>query len=112
MLTQLTFDDALAARDRAMARVEAKAESYRPSFADDAARFVLAYLRKYGPTSSETLTEACELAGIRAHDARAMGPVIMRLARAGAIVKAGHCQRKRGHGTSGGIIWSIAIDRS
>lgn len=99
--------EALAARDEAVARVEASAEEACPGFADRAREFVLARLAA-GPASTEDLTDACVEAGIVPHDLRAMGPVIMKLARDRLIVKAGACVRRRGHGTAGGNIWRLA----
>jgi hypothetical protein len=46
--------------------------------------------------------------GYRPHDQRAFGPVYAGLARRGAIKCLGFCERQKGHGTSGGRIWSLA----
>jgi hypothetical protein len=97
-----------ALRDAAMEGVETAAERARRMFAADAGAFVVRYLQIHGPTAAEVLTRQCRAAGIVAHDDRAIGPVFMRLARAGVIVKVGSVRRERGHGTAGGNIWAIA----
>lgn len=94
-------------RDRAMQRVGQKAEDVRPNFTELACVFIRGYLEINGPTSGEQLTLACKNAGIKPHDDRAFGPVYMRLARAGQIVKCGQVRRERGHGTAGGNIWAL-----
>jgi hypothetical protein len=96
------------ARDRAMVRVEAKANSFVLPFSERAAAFVLAYLEAHGPVSSEVLTDACKQAGIMPHDDRAFGPVYMKLARAGQIRKVDTCIRMKGHLTAGGNVWGLA----
>jgi len=94
-------------RDQAMAQVGEKAEQVCEGFQDLACSFVLDYLVKHGPTSGEKLTIACRHAGIIPHDDRAFGPVYYSLVRQKRIVKVGSVRRERGHGTSGGNIWSI-----
>jgi len=101
------FEDAIVARDRAIAQVADAAEQRRPAFLDDARAFVLAYLAAHGPTAGELLSEACKTAGIRPHDDRAFGPVYFGLARAGRIVKVGSARRRRGHLTTGGNVWAL-----
>jgi hypothetical protein len=103
-MNQLTLDDALAARDQAMNRV---AENAGEGFAEAAAGFILWWLQSHGPTPGEDLTIACIERGIVPHDDRAFGPVYAKLARLGQITKAGFCSHKRGHGTSGGIVWRL-----
>lgn len=100
-----------AARDAAIASVSANAEEASPGFAERAAEFVLDRLTS-GPASGELLTDACRNAGIVPHDDRAFGGVFLRLSRRGLIVKAGTCQRRKGHGTSGGTVWALAGGRS
>lgn len=91
-----------------MQTVAQHAEEVRPGFSAQVRAFVLAYLGSHGPSSSERLTIACRAAGITPHDDRAFGGVYYGLARAGRIVKVGDCKRVyRGHGTSGGSIWSL-----
>jgi hypothetical protein len=83
-------------------------------FLERARAFVLSYLATHGPSSGEDITNACKTSGIRPleGDDRAFGPVYMALARGSQIVKAGYCQRKKGHGTSGGNVWRIGGGRS
>jgi hypothetical protein len=88
-----------------MARVDAAQDG---DFRARAERFVLDYLRFFGPKSGEDITDAAIKAGIVPTDLRAFGPIYMGLARSGRIVKDGYCQRRRGHGTSGGVIWRLA----
>jgi hypothetical protein len=91
-------------RDSALARVESNAG---PDFKSSARSFVVDYLSQHGEKSCEEITAAVWSAGIEAHDRRAMGPVMMSLARKGVIEKCGACTRKRGHGTSGGNLWRV-----
>lgn len=103
-MTQLTIDQALTARDEAMASVAKNAGAL---FRESARTFVLDYLREHGATPGEVLTDACESAGIVAHDSRAFGPVYMSLSRQGLIEKCGTVARTRGHGTAGGNVWRL-----
>ena len=73
-----------------------------------AAKFILSWLRRHGPMPGESLTYAANEHRFRPHDARAFGPVYAKLARDGVIQCVGFCPRIRGHGTSGGRIWSAA----
>jgi hypothetical protein len=91
----------------AMQTVAQHAEEVTPGFQELARSFVLKYLRDYGPTSGEWLSIQCKSYGIVPHDDRAFGSVYYGLAKAGQIVKVGECKRQRGHGTSGGSIWSL-----
>jgi hypothetical protein len=102
-----SLGEAEAARDEAMAVVEIKAEGNEPGFSDRAAAFVLLYLAD-GPRSGEDITDACVVAGIVPENLKAFGPVYMKLARSGKIVKCGMCARKRGHGSAGANIWGLA----
>lgn len=99
--------EANAARDHAVAQVAAHAEEHRPSFAEEAASFVVAYLEAHGATAGEVITIACKEAGIRPHDDRAFGAVYLRLSRRGVIAKVGVCRRRRGHNTAGGNVWDV-----
>lgn len=76
-------------------------------FGERARAFVLAFLREHGPSSGEAITDACKVHGIVPHDDRAFGGCFMSLSKRGMIVKAGLCQRVKGHATSGGNIWAI-----
>ncbi len=96
--------DWMAERDRALKQVQANAGR---EFTAKALRFVSDHLRKHGETSGEDLTDACIAAGIKPHDLRAFGPVLMTLIRDGIIEKCGTVKRRRGHGTSGGSVYRI-----
>lgn len=106
--TQLTLDQALARRDAALDRVERNAEDFFKEFSQKAQNFVLEYLRRQGDASGEAITDACRQAGIVPHDDRAFGPVYLTLSRQKKIEKAGFCQRTKGHGTGGGVVWRLA----
>lgn len=94
------------ARDAAMAQVEQHADQTHPGFGSAAETFIVRFLAQQGPTSGELLTNACKAAGIVPHDDRAFGPVYMRLARRGVIVKVGVSVRVKGHLTAGANVWS------
>jgi len=103
-----TTTEARAQRDRGMARTAQAAEDAVPDFGARAAAVILRALAA-GPQSGEQLTLACRRAGVLPpRDDRAFGPVYMRLARAGHIVKAGTVPRLRGHHTAGGNLWRLA----
>lgn len=101
-------------RTRARARGETasvacteKAERVSDFDAEKACAWVLSHLAKYGPTSSEYLTDGMKLAGMVPHDDRAFGQVYRKLSTDKVIVKCGSCDRIKGHGTSGGRIWRL-----
>lgn len=103
-MTQLTIYAALAARGAALESVTTNAGAV---FVEQASRYVMAYLREYGPTPGEDLSEACVKVGIVPHDLKAFGQVYMRLSRAGKIEKCGMVPRRRGHMTTGGNVWRV-----
>lgn len=96
--------DYIEQRDAAMAQVEQNAGD---EFKDRAAAFIPDRLRRHGPTSGEELVNAAVGAGIVPHDARAFGPVFMRLIRGQVIERVGDCPRTKGHGTKGGSIYAL-----
>jgi hypothetical protein len=100
-----SFAHAAAQRDEAMRAI---VEFAGKKFRDNAAGFVVKYLIERKKASSEEITDAAVLSGIVPLDQRHFGPVFMSLARAGKITKAGSCHRRKGHGTSGGVIWRLA----
>mgnify|MGYP000131304490 CR=1 FL=1 len=104
-MEQLSITDSITARNEAMASVEAHAGA---PFREQAQQFVLDYLKAHGATSGEDLTTACVASGIKPHDERAFGAILMSLSRNGKIIKVGTCMRVKGHGTSGGNIWDLA----
>lgn len=100
----LSITDSITARNEAMASVETHAGA---PFREQAQQFVLDYLKAHGATSGEDLTTACVASGIKPHDERAFGAILMSLSRNGKIIKVGTCMRMKGHGTSGGNIWDL-----
>lgn len=103
-----TVEHARAAGQEAGERAAAKAQRQDDGFRERAAAFVLGYLQQHGTSSGELITDAAKLAGIKPADDRAFGPVYATLARAGKIVAAGFCARRKGHGTAGGRLWRLA----
>ena len=75
---------------------------------EGAAAFILGIVTASGPTPGEVLTDRAIAAGYKPHDARAFGPVYATLVRRGSIRCVGFCERKKGHSTAGGRIWSAA----
>lgn len=69
--------------------------------------FVLIQLVRHGDMSGEALTDAAVAHGFRPHDQRAYGAVFGGLVRKNLIHCVGYCERKKGHGTAGGRIWSL-----
>jgi len=96
---------ALELRDEAMDRVSRNAGE---SFKVRAINFVVRFLGENGATAGEDITDAAKKAGIIPHDDRAFGPVYMKLYNQGHIVPVGDIARRKGHGTHGGRIWSLA----
>ena len=86
---------------------ESKAHRVSDLYSQAAAKFIVQWLRRHGPMSGESLTDAAMDHGYRPHDTRAFGPVYAKLARAGDIRCVGYCPRGKGHGTAGGRLWSI-----
>ncbi len=86
----------------------AKAEDVAKFDADGAAKFIVAWVRRYGPTSGESLVAAAIEHGYRAHDGRAFGPVFQRLIKANELkVLRSDLARAKGHGTSGGRLYGV-----
>jgi hypothetical protein len=104
---QLTIEHAIAQGDCGMARSNDRATRVDPEFNARTRQAILAHLGAAGPTSGEVLTDVAKAHGARPHDDRAFGAVFKALSRAGQIRTVGYCARTRGHGTSGGRIWSI-----
>ena len=101
-----SLTEATAQRDAILTDLE---EANGPDFGQQAADFVLGYLREHGDSSGETITDAALAAGIRPEsgDTRRFGPVYAVLARQGLIVRRGYCQRRKGHNTSGASVWGL-----
>lgn len=68
--------------DVAMRRAVERADDEAPGFAARAAAVILAYLAQHHTGSGEVMTDACK--------------------------SVGYCTRKKGHGTAGGRLWSLA----
>lgn len=92
-------------RDTAIAQVATNAGQ---NFISQAMRHAVNFLKGRDSASGEEITDSCREAGIAAHDDRAMGAVLRNLSKDKLIVKAGFCQRKKGHLTSGGNLWRLA----
>ena len=99
-----TIERASQLRDQALFHHEVTAGH---NFIKDATNIIIARLMLEGTMSSENLVDACKRAFIMPHDDRAFGAVFASLSRAGKIEKSGYCQRRKGHATSGGIIWRL-----
>lgn len=104
-----TLEQASMARDIAILQ---QAASNGPEFGERARAHILECLMQ-GPMSGEELVISCKNAGVVPikGDDRAYGGAFMSLSKKGLIVKAGSCKRLRGHGTGGGVIWSLATER-
>jgi len=90
-------------RDEGMDRVE---KNSGQKFQDAAYEFLPAYLKRIGqPLSSEDLTDACKNAGIKPHNDKAFGPVILRLMRNKKIVRVGYGRRRKAHLSYGCAIY-------
>ncbi len=100
---------ARAAGQEAADRCAARAQRQDPTFRERAEAFVLQYLKANGVSSSELITDAAKLAGIRPLEDRAFGVVYREPARANKIAFAGYCIRRKGHATSGGRLWRLVI---
>lgn len=108
MNTQSPIDLAREAGTQAATACLAKAQRAAPDFADLAKAAILAHLAAHGPTSGENLVDVALIHGARCKDARAFGGVFQSLARKGLIkCLRSDLPRIRGHGTTGGKLWSI-----
>lgn len=105
--TTPTLAAARAAGEEAATRAADRAERADPEFRERAQAFVLSYLEERGVSSSELITDAAKLAGIRPPDDRAFGAVYKVLASKNRIAFAGYCARVKGHGTAGGRLWRL-----
>lgn len=78
-----------------------------PDFMERAKSFVHGYLVQRGQAPGEIIVDLAKQSGIVAPDDRAFGAVFAALSRKNMIRCVGYCERRKGHGTSGGRIWSI-----
>jgi hypothetical protein len=101
-------------RDAGQAAAEAcTAKAERSGFDTASAKAaVLKLLADGRARSGEELVDHCLRLGLVPHDSRAFGSVFGALSRAGAIEAVGHAPRRKGHGTSGGIMWKAAAGRN
>ena len=84
-----------------------RAENARPGFMAEARDCILMLLER-GPQPGELLVDLCMMRGIVAPDARAFGVVFRVLSQRGQIKQVGYCERRKGHGCSGGRVWALA----
>lgn len=103
----MSISRAISAGETLSAVVTQNAESACPGFFVKTQAHVLQYLRDHGESSSEDITDSCKKVGIVPHDDRAFGSVFAHLAKKDSIRSVGFCLRRKGHGTSGGRIWSL-----
>jgi hypothetical protein len=90
----------------------AKAEKTTNWDREQAKAEVMRFLGSIGrPASGEEIVNHCTAAGLVPHDARAFGPVIGGLARAGRIEAVGFAARAKGHGTAGARLWRVKYGR-
>ena len=75
--------------------------------------FIQEHLEKHGPSSGESITNAAKEAGIvpLRGDDRAYGGSYLSLSKRKVIVKAGSCQRAKGHSCNGGVVWGLNQDQ-
>lgn len=104
MLEQLSLPLARSLGHAGAALAADRAEREAPGFTEQARALILQRLSA-GPASGEDCTDYCREQGLRFADGRALGGVYASLRRAGLIEVAGHCARRNGHGTAGGIVW-------
>lgn len=110
-MTQLTidFEDTRVSAARAAGRIAGqlaadRAEREAPGFSERAEAAILARLAA-GPASGEDLTDHVAACGVQFKDGRALGGIYSSLRKRGLIRVAGTCNRRKGHGTAGGLIW-------
>lgn len=112
-MSQFTmFADAVlsASRDRgteAAGHCADKAVRVSAFSVERAREWVVFHLSKHGPTSGEDMVDGMKSAGIEGHDDRCFGTVFASLAKDKRIAQYGTAPRRKGHGTSGAIIWRI-----
>lgn len=111
-MSQLTLDlspsplaQARAIGQAAAKLAEQRAERATPGFSERAQALILEKLSR-GPASGEDITEFVRKV-LPMKDGRALGHAYSTLASQGLIRAVGSCKRRRGHGTAGGIVWSL-----
>lgn len=98
-------DQARAIGQAAAKLAEQRAERATPGFSERAQALILEKLAR-GPASGEDITEFVRKV-LPMKDGRALGHAYSTLASHGLIRAVGSCKRRRGHGTAGGIVWSL-----
>lgn len=107
LLDRVPLRDAKAHGEEAAQACLQKAEAVAGFDAEGAGKFILGWIRRYGPTPGESLVRAAKEHGFRGHDDRCYGPVFKRLLAAGSVeVLRSDLPRERGHGTSGGRLYA------
>jgi hypothetical protein len=84
-----------------------KAEEVTPDFAEKAKKIILDHLAIVQKCSGEELVDLAIAKGAIPHDSRAFGGVFQSMSRRGPIRKVAFCERRKGHGTAGGIVWGV-----
>lgn len=107
MDAQLVLDFSRRLGDRGARQALDKAERECTHFSARAEAAILAKLEQ-GPASGEDLTDWVRECGVPFKDGRALGSIYARLRKRGVIRVAGSCNRRKGHGTAGGLIWELA----
>jgi hypothetical protein len=88
-----------------MRRAEESASRTEPQFRSRAEALIVEKLRR-GPASGEAITDFVRSV-LPMKDGRALGGAYLSMAHRGLIEQVGNCPRKKGHGTSGGKVWSL-----
>ena len=90
-----------------MTRKRKKDNREQPSRFTEQAMEAIVLALNSGPRTGEEVVDECKSRGIDPCDDRAFGTAFRALHRAGRIIKAGYTQRRKGHGASGAIVWSL-----
>lgn len=83
-----------------------RAEREAPGFRQRAEAAILQRLAA-GPASGEDLTDHVAASGVTFADGRALGGIYSSLRKRKLIRVVGTCNRRKGHGTAGGLIWGL-----
>ena len=108
MTQQMTLDWARQQGDAGILRAQVRAENAAPDFTRRACAYALTLIATRGPMSGEDIVDACRAAGYCPPDDRAFGAVFKLALREGARV-VGLASRRKGHGSSGGKVYGVAL---